>query len=124
MEKFRPRLKQLLVIAGFIVLFFLLMDLNSRLNDLTRLNNQLSEMETEVGGLRMTQDELRAQIAFATSEAAVSQYARNSGMIRDGEKLVVPLPAGTPVPAQSMLPTPTPMVVKNLDIWWALFFGD
>lgn len=124
MEKFRPQLKQLLVIAGFVVLFFLLMDLNSRLNDLNRLNNQLREMETEVGGLRMTQDELKAQIAFATSEAAVNQYARNSGMVRDGEKLIIPLPAGTPIPAQSLLPTPTPLEVDNLDIWWALFFGD
>lgn len=124
MQKFRPRIKQLLVIAGFVVLFFLLMDLNSRLNDLTRLNNQLSEMETEVGGLRITQDELRAQIAFATSEAAVNLYARNSGMVRDGEKLVVPLPVGTPMPDQAFLPTPTPLNVNNRDIWWALFFGD
>lgn len=124
MQRFRPRLKQLLVLAGFVVLFFLLMDLNSRLNDLSRLSNQLGAMETEVGGLRMTQDELKARIAFATSEAAVNLYARNSGMVRDGEKLIVPLPVGTPLPDQVLLPTPTPMVVDNLDIWWALFFGE
>ena len=56
MQKFRPNWKQLLIIAGFVVLFFLLMDLNARLSDLTRLNTQLEDMETEVGGLRLTQD--------------------------------------------------------------------
>lgn len=124
MSRLKANWKQLLVVAGFVVLFFLLMDLNTRLNDLTRLNNQLEKMETEVGGLRLTQDELRAQIAYATSEAAVSQYARNSGMIREGEKLIVPLPAGTPMPDQAVQPTATPLQVKNSDIWWALFFGE
>jgi cell division protein FtsB len=123
MQKFRPNWKQLLIIAGFVVLFFLLMDLNARLSDLTRLNTQLEDMETEVGGLRLTQDSLKSQIAFATSEAAVNEYARNAGMIREGEKLIVPLPAGTPMPEQSMQPTATPFQVENRDIWWALFFG-
>lgn len=124
MKSFRPNWKQLLVIAGFVVLFFLLMDLNSRLNDLTRLNNQLAQMNTEVSGLRLTQDSIKAQIEFATSDAALNQYARNSGMIREGEKLIVPLPLGTPIPDQIVTPTETPIKVQNQDIWWALFFGE
>ncbi len=124
MSRLKANWKQLLVVAGFVVLFFLLMDLNTRLNELTRLNNQLEKMETEVGGLRLTQDELRAQIAYATSEAAIGQYARNSGLIREGEKLIVPLPAGTPMPDQSVQPTATPLQIQNSDIWWALFFGE
>lgn len=114
----------MLVIAGFVVLFFLLMDMNNRLNDLNRLNNQLSQMDTEVSGLQSTQDELKAQIEFATSEAAVNQYARNSGMIREGEKLIVPLPAGTVAANQVVTPTPEAADVHNQDIWWALFFGE
>ncbi len=124
MKNFRPNWKQLLVIAGFVVLFFLLMDMNNRLNDLNRLNNQLSQMDTEVSGLQSTQDELKAQIEFATSEAAVNQYARNSGMIREGEKLIVPLPAGTVAANQVVTPTPEAADVHNQDIWWALFFGE
>lgn len=123
MQKIHPNWKQLLVIAGFVVLFFLLMDLNSRLNDLSRLNTQLSKMDTEVSGLSLTQESLKAGIEFATSDAALNQYARNSGMIREGEKLVVPLPAGTPMVDQSIEPTSAPVEVKNQDIWWALFFG-
>jgi cell division protein FtsB len=123
MQKFRPNWKQLLIIAGIVVLFLLLMDLNSRLSDLTRLNNQLAVMETEVSGLRHTQEELKVQIEFATSEAAINQYARNSGMIREGEKLIVPLPVGTPIANQGTEPTPSPEIVSNKDIWWALFFG-
>jgi len=77
-----------------------------------------------VGGLRLTQDYLTAQIDFATSEAAVNAYARNAGMIREGENLVVPLPGGTPMPDYSIEPTATPIRISNRDIWWALFFGD
>jgi len=124
MKNFRPNWKQLLVIAGFVVLFFLLMDMNNRLNDLNRLNNQLSQMDTEVSGLQSTQDAFKAQIEFATSEAAVNQYARNSGMIRDGEKLVIPLPAGTVISNQVVTPTPGLVDVHNQDIWWALFVGE
>ncbi len=81
-------------------------------------------MDTEVSGLQSTQDALKAQIEFATSEAAVNQYARNSGMIRDGEKLVIPLPAGTAISNQVVTPTPGLVDVHNQDIWWALFFGE
>lgn len=124
MKNFHPNWKQLLVIAGFVVLFFLLMDMNNRLNDLNRLNNQLSQMSTEVSGLESTQGALKAQIEFATSEAAVNQYARESGMIREGEKLIVPLPAGSALPNQTAEQTPEPSAVRNQDIWWALFFGE
>jgi len=124
MKNIRPNWKQLLVIAGFVVLFFLLMDMNNRLNDLNRLNNQLSGMNTEVSGLQSTQAALKAQIEFATSEAAVNQYARNSGMIQEGEKLIVPLPVGTAMPNQQATPTPELADVRNEDIWWALFFGE
>lgn len=123
MKNFHPKWKQLLIIAGFVVLFFLLMDMNNRLNDLNRLNNQLSQMSTEVSGLQSTQGALKAQIEFATSEAAVNQYARESGMIREGEKLIVPLPAGTSLPDQAATPAPEQQSVRNQDIWWALFFG-
>ncbi len=81
-------------------------------------------MNTEVSGLRSTQDSLKAAIEFATSDAALNQYARNSGMIHEGEKLVVPLAVGTPIANQAIEPTAVPLQVKNQEIWWALFFGE
>lgn len=123
MKKFRINWKQLAVIGGFIVLFFLLMDFNSRINELNRLNTQLSKMETEVSASRATELGLEQQIQYATSEAAVNEYARNNGLVREGEKLVIPIGDSTPAPQTSLVTTPIPVKVTNRDIWWALFFG-
>jgi len=124
MNKFHINWKQLAVFGGFIVLFFLLMDFNSRINELNRLNTQLSGMKTDVAASKATQSGLQEQIAYATSDAAVNEYARNNGMVREGEKLVVPIPNDTPMPQQAVDPTPTTIKVTNQEIWWALFFGD
>jgi len=124
MKNFHISWKQIGVVVAFVVMFFLLMDLNNRINELNRLNNQLSGMQTEVAVLKATESALREQIVYATSEAAVNEYARNSGLVREGEKLIVPLGEGTVVPTQSIASTPTPVMFSNAEIWWALFFGD
>ena len=123
MKKFRIDWKQLAVIGAFIVLFFLLMDFNARINELNRLNTQLSKMQTDVSYSKATEYALEEQILYATSDAAVNEYARNNGLVREGEKLVVPIGDSTPVPQGSIEPTPVPIKVTNRDIWWALFFG-
>ncbi len=124
MKNFHPSWKQLAVLGSFVLLFFLLMDLNGRLTDLARLNTQLSGMQTEVAGLNATQSELNTAIVYSTSEAAVDEYARENGMIQKGEKLIVPLEEGTSDAPQFVNPTPQPQAISNKDIWWALFFGQ
>ncbi|GAP10475.1 septum formation initiator [Bellilinea caldifistulae] len=116
--------KQWLVLLAFVVLFFLLMDLNNRLGDLSRLNNQLAKIETQVAGLKATESALSTQIIYSTSEAAVNEYARNHGLIREGEKLIVPLGEGTPQSQVNIQPEVTPSPVRNVEVWWALFFGE
>jgi len=111
-------------LGAFVVLFFLLMDFNGRINELNRLNTEQSRMETQVQGNKSTQSALLEQIQYATSDAAVNEYARNNGLVREGEKLIVPLGNSTPVPEVVIEPTPTQVKVSNRDIWWALFFGD
>lgn len=124
MKSYRPNWKQFIVLGAFVVLFFLLMDLNNRLGDLSRLNTQLARMETEVGVLEATEAALSEQLAFSTSEAAVSEYARNHGMVQEGERLIVPLPLGTAEPQQTPEATPQSEFIRNRDVWWALFFGN
>lgn len=116
--------KQILIIFGFVILFFLLMDLNNRISELNRLNTQLDRMQAEVGGLIATEVELKEKILYSTSESAVDAFARENGMIQEGEKLIIPIPFGTPLSVESTNPTPTPPIIKNHSIWWALFFGD
>jgi len=124
MNKLFTHWKQLIVLLAFVVLFFLLMDLNNRLGDLSRLNNQLTKIETQVAGLKATESALSTQIIYSTSEAAVNEYARNHGLIREGEKLIVPMGEGAPQSFVNIQPEPTPAPIRNVDVWWALFFGE
>jgi cell division protein FtsB len=124
MKNFRFNWKSLVVVGAFVAFFFLLMDFNGRINELNRLNNELSKLETQVQANKSTESALNEAIQYATSEGAVNAYARNNGLIQSGEKLIVPLGDSTPQPSNILQPTPTPIKVTNRDIWWALFFGD
>lgn len=67
---------------------------------------------------------------FAASDAAVVEWAHQEGkMVRDGEILVIPIPAAnagaTPTVFATPLPLPTATAIPNWQLWWNLFFdGD
>ncbi len=131
MKRFLERIKlpldgkKIILIAAAVVLFFLVMDLNSRLNELSRLSVQRDKASTVVSVLESTLQVLETQVAYATSEGAVEDWAYNEGhMVRPGEKLIIPLspPGTTPMPI--LVPTPTVMPVENWEIWMALIFGQ
>ncbi len=126
MPRKRPRIqkKQLVIIALLVVLFFLMMDLNSRLSELSRQTAQLESIRTEVGEIRLTEQFIQTQIAYATSEAAVEEWARQDGrMALPGDQVVVPLPPPgvTPVPLE--FPVATVQPVPHWHIWRLLIFG-
>jgi pyruvate/2-oxoglutarate/acetoin dehydrogenase E1 component len=89
------------------------------------LINQRNQMRTDVLALKQTEMVLRTQIAYATSDASVREWAYESGhKAMPGDNIIVPLspPGLTPVS-----PTPvvsTPQKVENWQVWWALFFGE
>jgi len=116
--------KKIAIVAGAVVLFFLVMDLNNRLNELSRLTEQESEAATVVNQLESTLEVLQTQVAYASSEGAVEEWAYNEGhMARPGEKLIIPLsPAGT-TPQAFVAETPVPTAVPNWRIWLALITG-
>jgi len=123
--KFPFDLKKVGLVIAIVVLFFLVMDLNTRLNELSRLTEQRDNAATVVSQLQNTLDVLDTQVAFATSEGAVEQWAYGEGhMARPGEQLVVPLspPGTTPIPV--FIPTPTVMPVENWEVWKALILGN
>jgi cell division protein FtsB len=107
-----------------VVLFFLVMDLNNRLNELSRLSAQRDDAQQVVDDLQSTLNILNTQIAYATSEGAVEQWAYEEGhMVREGENLVIPLEPEGATQAPLVVATATPQPVSNWDIWWALFLG-
>jgi cell division protein FtsB len=117
--------KRLILIIGILAVMVLLMtDFYSRLDGLARLNTERSTIQVQVNALSYTAEALNTRIAFATSEAAVAEWARVEGhMVKPGDVLIVPLPAekATAVPQRAQ--APTEVVVENWQVWWALFSG-
>jgi cell division protein FtsB len=125
-EKFKIYLdiKKIGLIAVAVILFFLVMDLNSRLNELSRLTSQRDQAATVVAELESTLGVLKTQVEYARSEGAVEEWAYGEGkMVRPGENLIIPLsPPGT-TPQPVLLPTQVVEPVQNWEIWMALILG-
>ncbi len=117
-------LKKIGLIAVAVIMFLLVMDLNSRLNELSRLSSQRDQAATVVAGLEGTLTVLKTQVEYARSEGAVEEWAYSEGkMVRPGEQLVIPLsPPGT-TPQPILIPTATVEPVQNWEIWMALILG-
>jgi hypothetical protein len=114
--------KYALVVIGLIVLTLLVMDFNNRMAELRRLSDKREDVAVEATGLMQTQMHLETQLAYATSEAAVVEWAYEEGhMVREGENLVIPLEYPGFTPEVTVIPTPTPEPESNLQVWFSLF---
>jgi cell division protein FtsB len=119
----RPR--QIVTIVAFVVFFFLMLDLNNRLSELFRLTAQLERMQTQVVDLQKTEQALRKQLTYATSDAAVEEWARgDSHMAQPGDEMIVPVVPTGQVPTPTPVPTATVIVYENWEVWQALFLGE
>ncbi|GAP20803.1 septum formation initiator [Leptolinea tardivitalis] len=112
---------------GLAVIFLLLLflDLNNRIGELYTLTNQRSVMRTQVEMLQSTEKALRKQIAYATSESAVEEWARqDNNLSLPGDKVVIPLPQPGYTVVPTVQPTPTMVVLENWQVWKLLFLGE
>jgi hypothetical protein len=123
-RKFPFDLKKVGFVIAAIILFFLVMDLNNRLSELTRLSAQRDDAQQVVDDLELTLGVLNTQIAYATSEGAVEQWAYEEGhMVRQGENLVIPLQPAGATQEPLVVETAAPQSISNWDVWLALFLG-
>jgi hypothetical protein len=115
--------KYALLIVGLVVLAFMVMDFNTRMTELRRLRDKQEVVAGQVTHMVMTQEYLETEIAFATSDLAVVEWAYQEGrMAREGDIPIIPLPPGDVTPAPVIEEAPTVEVVSPWRIWWALFF--
>ncbi len=111
-------------IGVVVILFLLVLDFNNRVSELLRLNADRDDISTQVANLQATQQSLKAQIAYATSDVAVEEWARSQGhLVREGDNPIVPLVPPNYTPAPVVTPSPTPEQVENWQVWQALFFS-
>jgi hypothetical protein len=115
--------RNILIIVGLFLAVVLLVDFNRRMEELDRLTAQLDAVRAEATTVIQTQTALAGQVAYATSDVAVQEWAYGNKMVRPGEHLV-----GL-VPDAKITPTTIPTLVlrvnemPNWRIWWELFFS-
>jgi cell division protein FtsB len=126
MNKFHFPDRRIWVVVGVVVLVILMMDFNNRMAAMLKLNQQASNLKVEATQLGATRQSLDTQIAYATSEAAVPEWARVEGHMRKtGDVLVVPIaPANNSTPEAAANPLPVQEKAESWQIWYALFFGS
>jgi hypothetical protein len=117
-------LRRVGVFVAIGILLVLVMDFNTRMEELSRLQNQAATVRAEGTSIMVTQRALQTQAAESTSIAAMEAYAREQARLaQPGDNVVIPLPqpGSTPMPTPS--PTPAYSNLSNWDIWMLYLFG-
>jgi hypothetical protein len=117
--------RRLLVLIGILVLVFIVLEFNRRLEELNMLSRQNELVQSQATQAIQTQLALQTQVAYAGSNAAVEEWARTDGhYIKDGDLPVVPLGQPGSPPIEANAPTAIPTQPANWEVWWDLFFGE
>jgi len=125
METIGRSLKYIAVVAGLVVFAFLVISFNSRIAEQRELVAQAEIIEAKRDALRLTDANLDAQIAYATSDVAVEKWAyEEARWVRDGDQPIVPVSPVKSTPIAPPIETPEPVVYENWQVWWALFFDN
>lgn len=112
------------VVLGMVIVL-LMTTLNARLSALNRLSGRRDELTSEVVSLQKTQQALETQVVYASSDAAVAEWARSEGhMKQEGDHVVIPIPVEGAAPAAAVTPIPAPLSPEAWEVWYALFFGE
>jgi hypothetical protein len=117
--------RRVLVTIGVVVLVFVVLEFNRRLEELKLLSDQTALVRVQATQAVQTQFALQTSVAYANSTASVEEWARTDGhYIRDGDLPVVPVeaPGAAPIEISTPIPMPTPM--QNWEVWMSLFFGE
>jgi hypothetical protein len=115
--------RNILIVIGLFLATILLVDFNRRMQELDSLTARLNTVGADATVVIQTQTALAGQVAYATSDAAVEEWAYGNKMVRPGEHPLVV------VPDPNITPTPEPESVSQVEklpnwrIWWELFFG-
>jgi len=125
MKSFYIDWRRVLLVAGVLFLTLVIVEFNSRLEELDRLNQQANITRAEATQGALTRVALETQVSLAGSDEIVEEQARSEGhMIQEGDQPVIILgDEGAPA-SENPEPTPVPTQKPNWQKWWDLYFGD
>ena len=114
--------KYTVIVLVVIFLAYMVMDFNSRMANLRNLSMQRDRIASQVAEMEQEKSRLETQIAYATSDAAVVDWAYEDGrLVRPGDNPIIPLPPAESTPVPSAPPMITQPVVNNWQVWMMLF---
>lgn len=117
--------KRLIGLGAIVLLILFMMNLNSRLSEYFHLTSERDKVEARVIELQATKVALDTLAAYATSDAAVVDWARGQAhQALEGDQVIIPVTPAGPTPEPKAQPTPVPTTIENWQVWYALFFGE
>jgi hypothetical protein len=122
--EFKPQ--RIVIFAAIGLLLLLVMEFNARVEELSRLKHEAGTVAARATEVMHTQYNLQTAAAYATSDLAVQEWAREQNrMVQPGDVLVIPLPAGstTPPSQEQLAPAPVSTPLSNWDTWMLVIFG-
>src|SRR5512140_2757147 len=125
MDRWPISTRRVAVFVGILILVLMVMDFNSRLEELNLLKKHAGVLGAQATEAVQTQSALQTQVAYAGSDQAVEDWARGEGhMVQPEDQAVVPVGQPGTTPIVQAQPTPIPTPLPNWQIWWNLFFGQ
>jgi len=83
--------RRVFLVIAIVVLVFLMMDFNNRMVRSLQLEKQEQLLISRVAALEQTKQQLQADIAYANSDRAVEEWAREEAkLINEGDVPIVP----------------------------------
>ena len=112
------------IVMGLIAGLLIIGDLNRRMADARRLEQDAVILAGQVAAKSTEQADLMTRVAGATSEASIAEWAHaDAKLVQEGEVLVVPMAPPDSTPAPDTSETEYPEQPTKFQVWWALLFG-
>ncbi len=116
---------QIILIALVVVGGRLIIDFSQRIVEGQQKIAEQRSLEAEIETLLDEQQQLEADKAYYASQAYVEAWAHDEGkMVKDGEKLVIPLHDEEVVPVEEVPVVQPQISLTPPQIWWTLFFDS
>ena len=120
----KPPISSFWLLIALIVGILIFGDLTRRMTDARRMVRDSRTLATEVAHLEEANAGLQTQIAQANDDAHVARWARaEAKLVLEGERLVVPLPAGGSLEQPGPVPNASLVTPSTWEVWWALLAG-